>query len=243
METVHDVLTHFGVKGMKWGVRNDDPTSGGVHALVAPSGGLVVDPKVPKSLQTAAREIAGKMGERYGFRIGEIKLMDKTREGYSPEMVAYVEHGGSRGGSATIFVGDKDPKKLLKGAEDVGWFGEGTGNTKSLLTHESAHAIFHAEEKVKNGFFGQKVVGGHIEARNAALRAAGKEALRSGIPIEHLTAFVSGYAHSSGTRAELEAEMFAQYHWSPNPPAFIKVWGETLHKEMGVDPTPFREED
>jgi hypothetical protein len=132
-----------------------------------------------------------------------------------------------------------DIRKELQNAEKGKWFATGTGNLKGLITHESAHAMFHADQKVKAGFFKAKVVGSTVGARDRALKAAVQQAKHDGISPLY-PGHVSGYAAASGAKEELEAEMFSQYHWSPNPPNFIKTWGETLHHELGIDPTPFR---
>lgn len=233
-----DLLVHFGVKGMKWGVRKDDGSSG--HRLQ--TGGPKIEASLHQSNQTGAREVASLVNKRYGFEITEIKdLKVHNKAEYDYGTVGYVESTpGKRGG--TIYMKPEDNRKDLKGAEDVGWFAPGTGNVRAFVTHESAHAMFHAEQSMKTGFFGPKVVGGNIAARDAALKAATKEAKREGIPPHETIGRVSGYAKASGSREELEAELFSQYHWSPNPPSFVKVWGQTLHQEMGIDSTPFREE-
>jgi len=233
-----DELAHFGVKGMKWGIRKEDEPTG-ILALQA-SKSLTIDPKVPKPTQAAAKEVASLMDKRYGFHISDIRLMDPKEPGYSPDMVGYVKPG-VRGQGAVIHVGTKDPHKDLKHCEHVGWLGEGCGNTKAFLTHESAHAIFHVDDKLKTGFLAPKLVGANIQARDKALKVAVKAAKKDGVSRSNFVAKVSGYAQSSGNRQELEAELFSQYHWSPNPPKFVQEWGKTLHNELGVDDTPFRE--
>lgn len=241
MGTSDAALAHFGVKGMHWGVRKDRD-SGGLHPLQAP-GVMVVETGVPKTTAAAAKEVASLMSKKYGFHISALKTMsvDPSHPDYHPDMIGYVQNNpGQRDG--VIHVAHRDVRKELKHAENTGWFGEGCGNPKAFLTHESAHAIFHSEQKVKTGLLGPKVVGGNMEARNKALKVAVKEAKRAGVPLQLLGHQVSGYAGTAGVREELEAEMFSQYHWSSDPPRFIKAWGQTLHQEMGLDPTPFREE-
>lgn len=233
-----DLLVHFGVKGMKWGVRKDNETGG--HRLQ--TDGPKIDATLHPSNKTAAKEVASLINKRYGFEITEIKdLKVGNPQEYAYGTVGFVQSTpGQRGG--VVFVKPEDNRKDLKGAEESGWFAEGTGNVRAFITHESGHAMFHAEQQIKSGFFKTKVVGGNIDAREAALKAATQEAKRQGIPPHETISRVSGYAAASGSREELEAELFSQYHWSPNPPSFVKVWGQTLHQEMGVDGTPFREE-
>lgn len=239
-DLVGSVLAHHGVKGMKWGVRKDQ--EGGVHPLQAAP--LHVDAGINSSTKSAAVEVSHLIGDRYGYQITNIKALDKTHAHYDPTYLAFVEDNtlskanGHSGG--TIFVKPTSLTKVLKGAEagPEYWNAPGTGNVKGLLTHESAHAIFHSDQIVTVGAFGgQKIKGGSIKARDKALKAALKAAAKDGTNI--WTA--SGYAREAGVREELEAEMFSQYHWGTNPPRFVVEWGKTLHQELGVDPTPFKD--
>jgi len=232
------LLVHYGVVGMKWGIRKSDET-GGVHRFQTV--GPKIDSALHKSTQVAGQDVARLMGERYGFHISELKSFGPGHPEYERGTAAYVEHTpGKRGG--VIHASQADLRKSLKYSEEIGWSAKGCGHNHGLLTHEASHALFHAEEKVQMGFFKSKVVGGNIEARDAALKVAMQDAERSGIRRNQFVTNVSGYSAASGTRQEMEAELFSQYHWSPNPPSYVKVWGETLHQQMGVDPTPFREE-
>jgi len=231
-----EFLVHYGVKGMKWGVRNDE--RGGYRLQTA---GPIVDSNIHASTKAAGQKVAALMASRYGFQISSIQTIGPDHPEYQYGTVGFVKATpGKRGGD--IFVRDHNLRKELKDAEDLGWFAKDCGHEHGLLTHESAHALFHAEQQVKNGFLGPKVTGGNIKARDRALDASSKVAERAGISPFQFLSKVSGYAEASGTREEMEAELFSQYHWSPNPPPFVKVWGETLHREMGIDSTPFREE-
>lgn len=233
------ILQHFGVKGMKWGVRHDPEASG---AFRARSADLEVDPGINADVKKAAVDISARMDERYGFHIGAIKLIPKDHQEYGTDTMAFVEPA-ARATSAvsTIYVTNGSVRARLKHAEDVGWFAKGCGNEKTLLTHEAAHALFHVNDRLKMGLLSQRLAGDSIKARDKAMHAAIKAAKKDGIDPGHLLFNVSGYAYTSGTRQELEAEMFSQYHWAPNPPRFVQVWGETLHHELGIDPTPFKE--
>jgi hypothetical protein len=169
-----------------------------------------------------------------------VKTIPKSSPEYDRGTIGYVENTpGQIGG--VIHISNSDLRSSLKNAEEIGWVGAGNGTLQSFLTHESAHAIFHAEQQVKTGLLGPKVVGGNIKARDKALSAAVKEAKKEGIPAHLFASRVSNYAATSGMREELEGELFSQYHWGTNPPKFVQVWGETLHKELGIDGTPFRE--
>lgn len=230
-----EYLVHHGVKGMHWGVRKD--RSGGVHPMSAHT--VNVEAGIHSTTHEAAVDVANKIHERYGFDINSVKVLDERHTHYDPDFLAFVEDKHLSGGrQGTIFVAPRDMTKDLKEAEHDGWNAPGTGNPRGLLTHESAHSLFHSDQNVKvTAFGGQKITGGYIKARDKALAAAQKAAKQDRTNIW----MTSGYARHSGYREELEAELFSQYHWMTNPPRFVVEWGKTLHKELGVDPTPFKE--
>lgn len=227
-------VVHYGVKGMHWGVRKNREVSAGS------SSSLNVEPGLHKSTVVAAQEVSSLMGDRYGYEIKNVKVLDKRHPQYDPSYMAFVEDNKHFGGKndATIFVSPRNMTRNLRAAERAGWNAMGTGNMKGLLTHESAHSLFHSDQVVTTTASGkQKVTGGNIEARDKAFKAAMKAAAQDGVTIWDS----SGYARAAGVREELEAELFSQYHWATNPPRFVEVWGKSLHQEMGVDPTPFKE--
>lgn len=224
-------LVHYGVKGMKWGVHKSDESS----KYRAQTATLNFEPGFHSSTKEAATEVSSLMRDRYGLDLKNIKVLGPGNSEY-PGTAAYVEkNDGTNEG--TVYIQAHDLRKQLKQTEEIGWMAPGTGNTKGLLTHESAHSLFHADQKVKPGFLAPKITGGHIEARDKALKAALKVAKKDGVSIWSL----SGYASNAGVRGELEGELFSQYHWATNPPRFVTEWGKTLHKELGVEPTPFKE--
>ncbi|ASU03995.1 hypothetical protein SEA_FRODOSWAGGINS_10 [Streptomyces phage FrodoSwaggins] len=226
-----DELIHYGVKGMKWGVRKAEETGGYRAQLSA----VNIDPTIHKATKEAAIEVSNLISDRYGFNIRNIKELGKDHPEY-PDTAAYVAiNKGSVEG--TIHIQARDLRKHMSDTEKTGWMAPGTGNVRGLLTHESAHAFFHATQTVKSGFSGPKVVGGNIKARDKALQVAIKTSMQDG----HNLYDTSGYVRHARMREELEAELFSQYHWAHNPPRYVKAWGETLHKELGVDPTPFKE--
>lgn len=235
-----DELVHHGVKGMHWGVRKD--REGGVHP--SQSSAVNVEAGINKTTKEGAVEVAGLIKDRYGYDIKNVKVLDERHPHYQPEYIAFVEDNKlsskNGNGEGTIFVAPRNLTKELKAAEEgpFPWNAPGTGNVRGLLTHESAHSLFHSGQTVSVGLLGgQKVSGGNIKARDKALRAAEKAARKDGVTIWHS----SGYAREAAVREELEAELFSQYHWSTNPPRFVVEWGKTLHQEMGIDPTPFKE--
>lgn len=233
--TIEEILKHHGVKGMKWGVRNNQ--EGGFRSETS---SVNIEPGLHKDTAEAARQVSGLIRNRYGYNIKNVKILDKNHQHYDPDFLAFVEDNKLAGGrnEATIFVQSKNMNKILKEAETDGWNAPGTGNTKGLLTHESAHSLFHSDQTVSVGLLGgQKVKGGNIKARDKALKAASKTARLDGQSIWDS----SGYARTAGVREELEAELFSQYHWATDPPNFVEAWGKTLHQELGVDPTPFKE--
>lgn len=242
-DLVVDFLEHHGVKGMHWGVHKD---RGGSSVNRLQFASPAIDPTVTKPMQIAGKEVSARIAKRYNFPITAIKSVHPGDPLWDPESIGFVVNTpGQKRSSGEINVlshSDKDVGKLLQHAEKLGWYGEGCGNERAFFTHETAHAIFHAEQKVKTGLLRPKISGGNIKARDKALTVAFKQAQKDGIPSHLFAANVSDYAGSGSLREEVEAELFSQYHWSPNPPAFVKVWGETLHEELGIDGTPFRKE-
>jgi hypothetical protein len=228
-------LIHYGVKGMHWGVRHD-PERGSIAR--SQTGTVEFEPGFHKSTVDAVNKVSGLMESRYGYSIKKVKVLGPKEPEY-PGTAAFVELSGFMGkrNEQIAYVQSKDLRKQLKHSEDSGWYGPGSGTPEALITHESSHSMFHANQTIKNGFAGQKVIGGNMEARDKAMRAAFKEAKKEGRSVWS----VSGYAKSAQVREELEAELFSQYHWGTNPPDFVVAWGKTLHKELGVDPTPFKE--
>lgn len=235
-ENSPDELIHYGVKGMKWGVRHD-PDSGALRT----QSGIVVEPGIHSGTKDAAVQVSGLMRDRYGLNLRNVKTIGPGHPEY-PDTMAFVEpnfnNANNGRNEGNIFIQAQDLTGKLRVNEKNGWLAPGCGNTKALLTHESSHSLFHANQSVKVGLLGNvKVKGGNIEARDKAFRAAAKAAHRDGVSIWS----TSGYASTAGVREELEGELFSRYHWGTDPPRFVEVWGQTLHKELGVDPTPFKE--
>lgn len=224
---------------MHWGVRKDDDIAG---RLQAP--GPKIDPTLHPATKESAVRVASLISQRYGFRTREIigfepghpDISDSSVGGASTGALGYVNITGSSKPEGDIFVSREDTRIPLRESEKAKWVGKGCGTTEAFLTHESAHAVFHQPQRIENGV----VVGGNIEARNKAMQAAVNEAIRKRIPDYLFLNSLSGYAQHAGNRQEVEAELFSQYHWGTKPPSFVKVWGETLHREMGIDDTPFR---
>lgn len=232
-----EFFAHHGVKGMRWGVRKDDPN--GVHRLQAST--AIIDPSLTPETRRAGVEVSSLIKDRYKFNITAVKAMSNDDPEYQRGTIAYVRSTpGTRDGVINMSPFDLGP--VLKEGEASGWFGAGCGDVRSLMTHESAHAIFHADQNVTQGLFGEKISSSTIKARDkaidAALEAAGHDGVRD---TSEFLRRISDYASTAGVREEAEAEMFAQYHWGKNPERFVKVWGETLHKELGIDGTPFKE--
>lgn len=244
------LLMHYGVKGMKWGVRNERSLLGSkpvqtyettVNAKAIGSPIKKMDKTIHTSTQDGAHQVAALLKSRYGYEITEIRAIEQTRA--NKNYIAYVESSSNKNASpqGTVFVQPRDLNPDLKKIENTGWFAKDTGNVRALMTHETAHSMFHADQKVvRTGFLKSEVQGGNHVARGKAMKAAEEAAKADGIKTKHMTKKVSGYAHASLWKEEMEAEMFSSYHWRTDPPRFVKVWGETLHKELGVDDTPFR---
>jgi hypothetical protein len=126
---------------------------------------------------------------------------------------------------------------------------------EALITHESAHAMFHTLGKGSDswkGFNNQKQPTGKI--LKEAWKKAAAQAVADGIikpqktgfsrildssPEFKLAKFISRYADTSVFREESEAEIFRAYHWSSNPSKFIDAFMKELNDGLGVDAPPF----
>jgi hypothetical protein len=243
-ELVHageEALAHFGVLGMHWGQRKAKEPVPTYESTVDPKALGSPITKMDKTIHThtqdAAYQVSGLLKQRYGYEINELRAIPPIRA--NKHDIAFVE-SDPRVAKGTIHVQQRDMEPELKDLEKKGWFGPGTGNIRATMTHETAHSMFHAEEVATGSFFNPKIAGGSREARQVAMKRAEAVAKADGVKRRNFDKTVSGYANASIYREEREAEMFSQYHWNPNPPRHITAWGETLHKEMGLDPTPFR---
>jgi hypothetical protein len=230
-------LIHYGVKGMKWGVHKEEETFSR-----APAKPMEVDPRVHNSTRDGAIETSRLMNDRYGYSLGAVKVLDKNHPHYEEgkNALAFVENNQKTGGSndGTVFVQGRDMRRELKESADEGWTADGTGTVQGLITHESAHAMMHSNLTITTNSRGkQKVTGEHTKARDKAWAVAERVGRQDGYSVWD----VSDYARTSMERGEIEAELFSTYHWGTNPPRFVQEWGKALHKEMGVDPTPFKE--
>jgi hypothetical protein len=115
--------------------------------------------------------------------------------------------------------------RVLAKAERQGWLAPGSGTVEGLITHEYAHRL------LDDGSHGKASLATTAQTR-ARLRADAVGAPRPQA--------VSDYAKSNG--AEVTAELFANYHFGGDRRApWVVTWGETLHQELGVDPTPLSE--
>jgi hypothetical protein len=168
-------------------------------------------------------------GERYGmrmsiaenvgtlFQLGARNKLDPTR------VKAYIRDG--------TYLG-LNPRQLKASAlardETVGWVAPGTGNLVGLLTHEFGHYFL-------DSWHGRVYYTGAQKQRVSM--AAAQAARDAGAPPGALGSSVSRYAQTD--KHEAEAELFAFYHMGGSKrPNWVIQWGETLHREMGLDPTP-----
>jgi 2'-5' RNA ligase len=103
----------------------------------------------------------------------------------------------------------------------------GDGRVEGVVAHEGAHLLLHHPGR------SDKVKLAHIQAHAAARRA--------GRPPEW-EGELSTYATTPGPEGlfqEADAELFASYHWGgPTRRPWVRAWGETFHRELGIDPTP-----
>jgi hypothetical protein len=228
-----DELSHHGVKGMHWGVRKDEPTVGRFRGS-----GPEIDPALHESSKMAASRVASLIGDRYDFNIRKVIGMGPGHPEYEAGTLGLVNITGEQKREGDILISIKDTRPVMKKSEKKKWVGEGCGTPEALLTHEAAHAIFHAPQYHKKD---GTIAGGNFDVRMKAIQAAIEQSKKDGIRESKFMSSISGYAARAGNREEAEAELFSQYHWGTNPPNFVMVWGKTLHEGLGIDGTPFRE--
>jgi hypothetical protein len=242
---VEEFLAHYGVKGMRWGVRKAEDGSG-----TSPVKGL---DKFPEATATALSSVATKISSSYGFQISEVvPITGFGKKNY----IAYVEAFPKGGGGVIHAKTDADLGEKLGQREKAGWFPPSGGHSiEAVMTHESAHAMYHVinlESQSLAGRFKSKEPMDDI--RKTAWDAAIKQAVADGTikprptglrrfvtkqPEYLLSEKVSKYASSRLFLEETEAEMFSSYHWSPNPPKFIDAWMKEVHNQTGVNVKPF----
>jgi hypothetical protein len=124
-----------------------------------------------------------------------------------------------------------DKKRLwdgfLKKREAEGWLAPGTGTVEGVITHEYGHRLLQ----------GSTAGGPERAERSRALGAAQLAANQAGGPASLVTG-----QYSRKSRSEAEAELFSHYHWGGEQRApWVRAWGDTLHRELGYDPTPMSE--
>lgn len=256
-EIVEDILAHYGTQGMKWGVRNTKNTSTSTatksSTISGKSSGVKGLEHYPKRQTAAMADVAKKMEKGYGLKINEyIPLTDReNKKGY----IAYVEAKGKTG--STVLHLTNDPKLVsgLNKLEKDGWFVPSSKKSlESMLTHESAHSMLHQVNVQKTGFMKSKTTPAAIDSmRNSAWDKAKTQATKDGdyVPGKGIRRLItptvegqlakktSKYAESSLFTEEIEAEMFAAYHWSPNPPKFVDAFMSGVHENMNKKVKPF----
>lgn len=245
--SIEEVLAHHGVKGMRWGFRKDKSPTVFDHTVQSHVDGLQ---HFPTDTANAVASIADNMSNAYGFKITRVEPIEKKSR-----MFAYVESANK--GENVIHIQNSTALKadLDKCVKD-GWFVQsGSHSMESLMTHEAAHSIFHSanlegksRKEIRNAE--QPIASARDQAWKKAVdqgvkdgdaqRLKGFKGLIKEHPQYQLQRKLSGYAYNSLFLEEAEAEMFASYHWSPNPPRFVDAYVQSIHHDLGYgDIQPF----
>lgn len=243
-------LVHFGVKGMRWGIRKEDLVTSSRSSKKMNVAG---SEKFSKENAVSMNNFATKLAKSYGYKVDEFVPLSKKEEkkGY----LAYVDV--SRKDNKHVIHVSNDPKfkETLLDLQKKGWLVPTTPSKaiEANLTHEASHAIFHTSE-VSGRVFKKYTPELMESSRENAWTKAKAQALKDGdikprtlaqkltlrnIPETEMAKKLSQYAEKSLFLEETEAEMFAAYHWSPNPPKFVDTFVTSVHKDIGKDIAPF----
>ncbi len=249
---IQEFLSHFGIKGQRWGIRRNLDVYTKIPAGVAGTqigllrGGAPVKPfsgvisgldKFPVNTGMGITSTASALSKAYGFNITRVVPITSPRKANT---FAYVSTNGD---VHTIHIqrGEHLADEVHANAKN-GWLvNSGNHPIEAMLTHEAYHSMFQLSSG--KHFFGRiKEVQNLKKKRAPAWDAALKQARADGLilpkrwddrsPDEQLRARISKYAESSVFSEDAEAEMFAAYHWSPDPPAFVDTWMRQLERDF-----------
>lgn len=237
-------LVHFGVKGMRWGVRKEYQATSSTRS----NSNIPGSEHFPKIQAVSMNNVAEKMNKAYGLQIDEFIPLDKNQE---KRGIAFIT--AQTKGTNIIHMNIRpDLVKVIKENQDKGWFVSSIKGREieSVLTHESGHALFHSVNVEGKGYLGRVRAKSPIDnIRINAWIKASEQARKDGDvvskrfrpddPIAQMSKKLSKYANSSIFFEEKEAELFSAYHWSPNPPKFVDVFMNSIHNDMGKNVQPF----
>ena len=232
-------LVHFGVKGMRWGVRKEREAS---------------DSSATKGLEHFSKSQAKAMGDvakmtekAYGFKIHEF-IPQTEAEDHQHLSIVHPKRKGEIENRISVTAHPRF-KEVLLDSQNQGYLVH-TDPKRAIegnLTHESAHGLFHANDSSGKGVKYAKNAR-MTSLRDSAWKSAETQAIKDGHilpdknhgdPHFQMIDKISKYASSSPYLEEYEAEMFTAYHWSPNPPKFVDAFMNDIHRQMGITVKPF----
>jgi hypothetical protein len=247
-EIIEDTLVHYGVTGMKWGVRKEYKSS----APTRPSRVVKGTEHYPKSLANSMNDVSNRMNKAYGYKVAEFVPLTEREARHG---IAYVR-ARSKTGNVIHMTNDPKTKPMLDELQKAGWFVPTVRgkSVEGMITHESAHGLFHQAHVQKIGKIrSTSTTPAMDQMRKSAWTAAREQAVKDGdvVPGKGLKKLVtpsgdiqmakkiSKYAEFSMFIEEAEAEMFTAYHWSPDPPKFVDAFMNDVHGSMGKKVKPF----
>ncbi len=167
------------------------------------------------------------LDERFSEPLALVENVADHPTGVNANVIAYIR--SSRYGGRTLGINPRLFKDAqLLSSEKQKWLASGTGKIEDILVHEHGH-FFLQRQGISSWNSGARRTENFLRAERAA-RAAGAP---DGVLGQSLSRYAETDAH------EAQAELWMNYHMGgASRPTWVIKWGETLMREMGLDPAP-----
>lgn len=174
-----------------------------------------VPPKMSHSIESTSDHLAN----RYGAGFSHSKLMSPEQRRAGGTFAIK----GNRLTGLTLHVNKNVTNSMLSRAERVGWLAKGTGSHQGAVLHAYGTALMSHGAGI---YPMRRVAAAKMKARVAAFKAGSGPTLSTSKLTRRDSSFTNG-------------QLFAHYHLGGSDrPKWVTAWGETFHRELGLDPTP-----